>query len=395
MSHIPRASSLATQGYNKPSARLGLRRPLVDSANAVSDKDVLKAEPTKPSYGFRTRTGITSTAGGLKPSANAGALKPSALGAKHALRKATATKPTLKEEIVNKEAEIDSLTKKLNDVSVEDIDAEDRGDPLLCSEYISDIYTYMRHMEQELAVKPTYLATCTDITERMRGILVDWLIQVHMKFKLLQETLYLTIRILDRYLSMADIQRGQLQLCGVTAMLIASKFEEIYAPEVNDFVYITDKAYTERDILDMEIKMLNTLAFDINHPICLHFLRRNSKAGGVDGKFHTLGKYLMELCLPSTGMLKFKPSEIAAGAFLISLHVLSPEKTWNSTLTHYTGYTKAKALVPAKAIAELVIRSDKSKLQAVKNKYNSPKFFSISSLAALSKVEDFISTEGL
>jgi len=140
---------------------------------------------------------------------------------------------------------------------------------------------------------------------------------------------------------------------------------------------------------------LNTLAFDINHPICLHFLRRNSKAGGVDGKVHTLGKYLMELCLPSTGMLKFKPSEIAAGAFLIALHVLSPEKTWSSTLTHYTGYTKAKALVPAKAIAELVIRSDKSKLQAVKNKYNSPKFFSISSLSALSKVEDFISTEGL
>ena len=94
MSHIPRTSTLATQGYNKPSARLGLRRPLADSANAASDttKDVLKADPTKPSFGFRTRSAT----------ANAGALKPSALGAKQALRKAAA-KPSLKEEIVKKE----------------------------------------------------------------------------------------------------------------------------------------------------------------------------------------------------------------------------------------------------------------------------------------------------
>ena len=89
----------------------------------------------------------------------------------------------------------------------------------------------------------------TDINEKMRAILVDWLIDVHHKFKLLPETLFLTVNIIDRYLARHAIHRTKLQLVGVTAMLIASKYEEIYAPEVRDFVYITDKAYLKEEIL--------------------------------------------------------------------------------------------------------------------------------------------------
>jgi len=82
-----------------------------------------------------------------------------------------------------------------------------------------------------------------DINEKMRSILIDWLVEVHLKFKLLPETLYLTVNIIDRYLAKEQIPRSKLQLVGVTSMLIASKYEEIYAPEVRDFEYITDKAY--------------------------------------------------------------------------------------------------------------------------------------------------------
>jgi hypothetical protein len=89
----------------------------------------------------------------------------------------------------------------------------------------------------------------TDINEKMRAILVDWLIDVHLKFKLLPETLYLTVEYIDRYLNKEPVTRKKLQLVGVTAMLIASKYEEIYAPEIRDFVYITDKAYTKEEIL--------------------------------------------------------------------------------------------------------------------------------------------------
>lgn len=66
----------------------------------------------------------------------------------------------------------------------------------------------------------------------MRGILVDWLVEVAQEYKLVSETLYLTVDYLDRYLSVVPLQRSQLQLLGVACMLLASKFEEIYAPSV-------------------------------------------------------------------------------------------------------------------------------------------------------------------
>ena len=141
-------------------------------------------------------------------------------------------------------------------------------------------------------VKADYLADQTEILPKMRSVLIDWLIGVHLQFHLLQETLYTTVAILDRYLQhdIKKISRSKLQLVGVASMLIAAKYEEIYAPEVKDFVYITDRAYTERDILKMEIRVLAVLNFNLGRPLPLHFLRRASKAGGVEAATHTLAK---------------------------------------------------------------------------------------------------------
>lgn len=80
--------------------------------------------------------------------------------------------------------------------------------------------------------------------------------------------------------------KGNLQLVGVTAMLLASKIEEIYTPEINDFVYITDSAYSPAMIRDMESKMAYVLNFNFSDPLCIHFLRRNSKAAKVLKKIH-------------------------------------------------------------------------------------------------------------
>jgi cyclin B len=121
----------------------------------------------------------------------------------------------------------------------------------------------------------------TEINEKMRAILVDWLIQVHNRFSLLQETLYLTVSIIDRYLQSRPVPKAKLQLVGVTAMLIASKYEEMYAPEVRDFVYITANTYSSLDIQNMESEMLRALDYSFGNPLCLHFLRRNSRAGDV------------------------------------------------------------------------------------------------------------------
>merc|ERR1740116_368428 len=176
----------------------------------------------------------------------------------------------------------------------------------------------------------------------MRAVLIDWLVGVHLQFHLLQETLYTTVAILDRFLQdeVGSIKRQKLQLVGVAAMLIAAKYEEIYAPEVKDFVYITDRAYSERDILKMEIRVLAVLNFNLGRPLPLHFLRRASKAGGVDAATHTLAKYIMELSLGSYTMAAVAPSQLAAAALALAMRLLDPcaelKDLWSRTLVHYT-----------------------------------------------------------
>jgi cyclin B len=131
----------------------------------------------------------------------------------------------------------------------------------------------------------------------MRAILVDWLIEVHSKFKLQRETLFITIYIIDRYLSLRPCNKAQLQLVGVSALLIACKYEEIYPPEMKDFVFITDKAYSKEDVVTMESLILTTIAFDINFPTSFRFLERYMIMLGEDPHVKALALFLMELAL--------------------------------------------------------------------------------------------------
>ena len=141
------------------------------------------------------------------------------------------------------------------------------------------------------------MRTQEDINEKMRAILIDWLVEVHLKFKLVPETLYLTVNLIDRYLQKVNVNREKLQLVGVTAMLIASKYEEIYAPEVQDFVYITDRAYTKEEILCCEYNMLKEMEFNVTFSSSYRFLQRYIKLSQADSFIENMSRYLLELSL--------------------------------------------------------------------------------------------------
>ncbi|PIO32637.1 hypothetical protein AB205_0119420, partial [Aquarana catesbeiana] len=262
--------------------------------------------------------------------------------------------------------------------NVEDIDAEDGGNPQLCSEYVMDIYNYLRELEIKQSIKQRYLEGM-EVNERMRAILVDWLIQVNSRFQFLQETLYMGIAIMDRFLQVQPISRGKLQLVGVTSLLVASKYEEMYSPEVADFAYITDNAYTTSQIREMEMIILRELNFDLGRPLPLHFLRRASKACSADAEQHTLAKYLMELTLVDYEMVHFHPSEIAAAALCLAQKVLGVG-SWGSTQHHYTGYTEEDLTLIIKHMAKNVtkVNQNRTKHVAVRNKYASSKLMKIS-----------------
>ncbi|KAM4038972.1 G2/mitotic-specific cyclin-B2-like [Anomaloglossus baeobatrachus] len=267
--------------------------------------------------------------------------------------------------------------------SVEDIDAEDGGNPQWCSEYVMDIYNYLKQLELKQPIKERYLEG-KEVNERMRAVLVDWLVQVHSRFQLLQETLYMGIAIMDRYLQVQPISRGKLQLVGVTALLLASKYEEMYSPEVSDFVYITDNAYTTSQVREMEVLMLRELNFDLGRPLPLHFLRRASKSCSADAERHTLSKYLMELSLIDYEMVHFRPSEIASAALCLAQKVLD-QGSWGATQHHYTGYHEEDLSHVMKHMAKNVTKVNKNmtKHVAVRNKYASSKLMKISTIPQL------------
>ena len=136
--------------------------------------------------------------------------------------------------------------KHYQDSPAHDIDKRDANDPLSVTEYVQDMYVYYREQESRAVVDP--MKDQQEINERMRSILVDWLIEVHLKSKLEPETLYITINIIDRYLSVAKATRKTLQLIGCCALLIASKYEEIYPIDIDDLIYVCDRAYSRAEV---------------------------------------------------------------------------------------------------------------------------------------------------
>uniref|UniRef100_A0A8C0HUZ1 G2/mitotic-specific cyclin-B1 n=1 Tax=Balaenoptera musculus TaxID=9771 RepID=A0A8C0HUZ1_BALMU len=242
-------------------------------------------------------------------------------------------------------------------LTVNDVDAEDGVDPNLCSEYVKDIYAYLRQLEEEQAVRPRYLLG-REVTGNVRAILTDWLVQVQMKFRLLQETMYMTVSIIDRFMQDNCVPKKMLQLVGVTAMFIASKYEEMYPPEIGDFAFVTDNTYTKYQIRQMEMKILRALNFSLGRPLI----------GEVDVKLHTLTKYLMELTMLNYHMVHFPPSQIAVGAFCLALKILDNGEL-TPILQHYLSYTEESLLAVMQHLAKNIVMVNRglTKHMTIKN----------------------------
>lgn len=205
---------------------------------------------------------------------------------------------------------------------VRDLDAEDHDDPLMAAEYANEIFEYLRDLEVNSIPNPQYMAHQDDLEWKTRGILVDWLVEVHTRFHLLPETLFLAISVIDRFLSEKVVQLDRLQLVGITAMFIAAKYEEVLSPHVANFKHVADDGFSEAEILSAERFVLSTLNYDLSYPNPMNFLRRISKADNYDIQSRTIGKYLMEISLLDHRFMAYRPSHVAAAAMYLARLIL-------------------------------------------------------------------------
>ena len=192
--------------------------------------------------------------------------------------------------------------------------------PQIPKDYLNIIY-YNLLTEEQKGIKPmvlyNYMTDQNEINEQMRSILIDWLIDVHHKFQFRDETLFMTVLIIDRFCTIRQISRIKLQLLGVTAMMIACKHEEIELPKIEDFIFITDKAYTKEEIIKLENDILIALNFELMYPSPIKFFEYLSVNFNFDKKAHFMGKYLMESFLLDIKYVKYKASVISCACAYI------------------------------------------------------------------------------
>lgn len=259
----------------------------------------------------------------------------------------------------------------------DDLDAEDSDDPLMVSEYVVEIFKYMKLTELTTLPNPEYMASQKELAWSMRGILLDWLVQVHARFRLLPETLFLCVNIIDRFLSARVVSLAKLQLVGITCLFIASKVEEIVAPSVSHFLHCADSSYTESEILLAERYVLKTIDWNLGYPNPMHFLRRISKADDYDVKSRTMGKYLLEVGTLEWRLLATPPSLVAAAAIWLGRLILGNDK-WTPNHAHYSSYAESSIIPTANLMLNYILKPIRH--ESFYKKYAGKRFMKVSIL---------------
>lgn len=261
------------------------------------------------------------------------------------------------------------------------IDEADNENQLAVVEYVQDIYHFYWYTEACNNLSSNYMSSQVDINQKMREILIDWLIDVHLKFDLMHETLFLMINLIDRFLSVVyTIMRKDIQLVGLTAMLVAAKYEEIWAPKVKDLITISNNVYTRGEFLSMEKLMLNKLRFNLAVPTPFVFMKRFLKAAQADRQLELLAFYLLELCLVEYEALKWKPSMLAASAIYMAQHTLQRMPAWTRLLQKHAHYRESELKECANMIAGFHRNAEEGDLKSVYNKYSSSQFGAVAKL---------------
>ncbi|KAI0330204.1 A/B/D/E cyclin [Cubamyces sp. BRFM 1775] len=266
--------------------------------------------------------------------------------------------------------------REIEDIKEHFHDEIEDHDTTMVSEYADDIFDYMQELEEEVMPDADYMDSQTEINWQMRQTLVDWLLQVHLRYHLLPETLWIAINIVDRFLTKRDVSLMKLQLVGVTAMFIAAKYEEILAPSVEEFVFMTERGYTKEEILMGERIMLQTLDFKISHYCSPYsWMRRISKADDYDIQTRTLSKFLTEVTLLDHRFLRVKPSLVAAIGMYTARKMLGGD--WNEAFVFYSGFPE-EHLIPGHKLIVQKLAEEGFAQQHVCKKYATKKFLKAS-----------------
>ncbi|OMH80045.1 G2/mitotic-specific cyclin cdc13 [Zancudomyces culisetae] len=269
-------------------------------------------------------------------------------------------------------SEKDLLARECRAQEWDDLDAEDKDDPLMVSEYIPDIMNYLFENEALTQPEADYIDKQAEITWQMREVLINWVIEVHHQMVMFPETLFLAVNLIDRFLSKRFVAANKLQLVGIVALLISSKYEEMSTLSIKELAYAANNSYSESEILSAERFMLGVLNFDLSYSGPMTFLRRVSKADNYDLINRTVAKYFLEISIVDHNFLKFPSSLISACSIYLARKMFK-SGDWNANLVHYSGYSEAELQPCADAFMDFLLLPCKN--DVLHKKYSHKKFY--------------------
>ncbi|KAL6839182.1 hypothetical protein ACP4OV_030854 [Aristida adscensionis] len=380
------------EGINRPITR-SFGAQLLKQANAAAAKNKNAVAPAQPAPAApRAAHPKPARAKAPPAAAKAAAARPPAPAATTKVGASSDENTKAEQAVRNRKKAVTTLTSVLSARSklaaglsdkpkqpIDDIDKVDRENQLAVVEYVEDIYKF--YMAAQHESRPAdYMSRQLELSADMRAILMDWIISVHDRMGLMPETLYLIVYIVDRYLSMALVPRRDFQLVGIAAMLIACKYEEIWAPPIDDFLELCYDAYTRQEILRMEKKILNKMEWNLTVPTPYVFLVRFAKAAGSgDKKLEHLIFFLAELALTDYhAVVTFSPSMVAASAVYAARCTVKKSPLWTPTLEHHTGFGEPQLVECAKILISCHAAVPEGKLTSVYRKYARAEFDCVS-----------------
>jgi hypothetical protein len=248
---------------------------------------------------------------------------------------------------------------------------------------LNEIYHQMLKDERELEnifKYQKYFDIQTDINEKMRAVLIDWIVEVHKLFELSQETLFLAVDIIDKYLCRKFILKHKLQLLGITSLWIACKYLDIFVIDLKYCVYITDSTYTDDEIRKMENEILCALDFTITMPSILNFYDILAVNFCLCEKAYYIGRYVLETYLLDTGINKYKKSLVACSAVYLAIKIGSENMTNYNLVKYYTEDDEKIVKECAKEILYLVINVRNVGLYGILNKYALEEYLEVSKI---------------
>lgn len=251
-------------------------------------------------------------------------------------------------------------------------------DPQCLSEFSQDIYLNMRQQEEEHRVQPfDYLKSVqNEIKDTQRAFLIEWIIDVHRKFRLVPETLYVAQFIIDKYLSLKRIESKQLHLLGVTTLLISMKYEEIYPPDLRDLLHISENKFNKQQVTALEQDILQTMDFKVTSPSHFRFLQRFARLNqrvNDDEVFH-LAQYILEISLLDASFLRFLPSQLAAASLILAAKRIKNFDCWSKEMEQFSGYSAGSLTEVVKEVKLFVVEINPKFISVLKYKFSKPQY---------------------